>query len=199
MKLTTLILLFTVSIFGNPKENKNDNTPINPEMERFSNQLLEVKAMIAKNGSYNNKIAFFVDMRIKSGKNRFFVYDLENDTILEEGLVANGFGSETNVRGELKFSNEPNSKCTSLGRYAVGKSYKGMFGKSYKLYGLDETNSNAVKRAIVLHSYSAVPNEEQDYYISTSHGCPMVSETFFKKIEKIIDGSKSNIILNIYY
>lgn len=199
MKLTTLILLFTVSIFGNPKENKNDNTPINPEMERFSNQLLEVKAMIAKNGSYNNKIAFFVDMRIKSGKNRFFVYDLENDTILEEGLVANGFGSETNVRGELKFSNEPNSKCTSLGRYAVGKSYKGMFGKSYKLYGLDETNSNAVKRAIVLHSYSAVPNEEQDYYISTSHGCPMVSETFFKKLEKIIDSSKSNIILNIYY
>ena len=74
-----------------------------------------------------------------------------------------------------------------------------MFGKSYKLSGLDETNNNAVKRAIVLHSYSAVPNEEQDYYIANSHGCPMVSEAFFKKLEKIIDSSKSNIVLHIYY
>ncbi|SHH64784.1 murein L,D-transpeptidase catalytic domain-containing protein [Flavobacterium defluvii] len=199
MKIFNLFLFFTISFFGNPKDIATDIKPISPEMERFNNQLTDVKEMIKKNASYNTKIAFFIDMKIKSGKNRFFVYDLENDKILEEGLVANGFGSETNVRGELKFSNEPNSKCTSLGRYSIGKSYKGMFGKSYKLYGLDETNSNAAKRAIVLHSYSAVPNEEQDYYISTSHGCPMVSEAFFKKLEKIIDGSKSNIILNIYY
>jgi len=51
----------------------------------------------------------------------------------------------------------------------------------------------------VLHQYSAVPYDEQDYYISNSHGCPMVNEQFFKRIEKIIDTSKSNIILDIYY
>lgn len=200
MKIYSLIFLFfTISFFGNPVEIKNDTPPLSPEMERLNAELLDVKAMIKKNASYNTKTAFFIDMRIKSGKNRFFVYDLEKDEIIDQGLVANGFGSETNVRGELKFSNEPNSKCTSLGKYIVGKSYRGMFGKSYKLTGLDETNSNAAKRAIVLHSYSAVPNEEQDYYIANSHGCPMVSEAFFKKLEKIIDSSKSNIILHIYY
>ncbi|ABQ06992.1 hypothetical protein Fjoh_3982 [Flavobacterium johnsoniae UW101] len=199
MKFLSLTLCFVLFSFGNPKESKNEIKPINLEMERFSSQLADVKAMIKKNASYNTKIAFFIDMRIKSGKNRFFVYDLEKDQILEEGLVANGAGSETGIRGELKFSNEPNSKCTSLGRYTIGKSYKGMFGKTYKLAGLDETNNNAAKRVIVLHSYSAVLNEEQDYYISNSQGCPMVSETFFKKLEKIIDSSKSSIILNIYY
>lgn len=199
MKIFSLTLFLFIGFLRTPNENKKEISPLSPEIERFNVQLEAIKATIAKNNAYNSKIAFFIDMKIKSGKNRFFIYDLENNKILEEGLVANGSGSETCVRGELKFSNEPNSKCTSLGNYVIGKSYKGMFGKSYKLSGLDESNSNAEKRAIVLHSYSAVPNEEQDYYISNSKGCPMVSEAFFKKLEKIIDSSKSKIILNIYY
>ncbi len=199
MKLFSLTLFLCIGFWGNPKESKKEIPPSSPEMERFNVQLEAVKATIAKNNIYNAKIAFFVDMKIKSGKNRFFVYDLENNKIIDEALVANGSGSETAVRGELKFSNEPNSKCTSLGQYAIGKAYRGMFGKSYRLLGLNESNSNAEKRAIVLHSYSAVPNEEQDYYIYNSQGCPMVSEAFFKKLEKIIDGSKSKIVLSIYY
>lgn len=192
-----MIFLITACIFGNPKS-KEKKVLIDTDEERFNYQVGAVKAMISS-GSYNSKIAFLVDMRIKSGKNRFFVYNLENNTIIDQGLVANGAGSETAVKGELKFSNEPNSKSTSLGRYAIGKSYRGIFGKAYLLKGLDQTNSNAAKRTIVLHSYSAVPEKEQDYYISLSQGCPMVSEVFFKRLEKVIDGSKSNIILNIYY
>lgn len=200
MKIFNFTLFLILSFFGTTKETKEEALPTTTvELERFNNELADVKEVTRSNGLYNTKIAFFIDMRIKSGKNRFFVYDLENDKIIEEGLVANGSGSETTIRGNLKFSNEPNSNCTSLGHYSIGKSYKEMFGKSYKLSGLDETNSNAEKRAIVLHPYSAVPNEEQDYYISNSKGCPMVSETFFRKLEKIIDGSKTKIILNIYY
>ncbi len=199
MKTLNLILFFTISFFGGIKEYNTNNLLTDTELERFNSQVIDVRTMIYSKSNYNSKIAFFMDMKIKSGKNRFFVYDLENDKILDQGLVANGSGSETNVRGDLKFSNEPNSKSTSLGKYVVGKSYKGMFGKSYKLFGLEETNSNAIIRAIVLHPYSAVPEEEQDYYISNSKGCPMVSEKFFKRLEKIIDGSKTSIILNVYY
>lgn len=199
MKIFNLILLLSVSFFNLSKPVDKEEVLSAPEIERFNNQLSEVKDLMNLNHAYNSKIAFFVDMKIKSGKNRFFVYDLVNNKILDEGLVAHGSGSETGIRGELKFSNEPNSNCTSLGRYVVGKAYTGMFGKSYKLSGLDETNSNAMKRAVVLHSYSAVPEEEQDYYISNSHGCPMVSENFFKRLQKIIDSSKSPIILNVYY
>ncbi len=199
MKIFNLTLFFIVSFFNAPMEYATDKPTVNIEEARLTQQLDEVKALLKNRAGYNDKIVFLVDMKIKSGYNRFFVYDIANNKILDKGLVANGSGSETAVKGDLKFSNEPNSKCTSLGRYSIGKSYKGMFGKAYKLSGLDETNSNAAKRAVVLHSYSAVPNDEQEYYISNSQGCPMVSEVFFKRLEKIIDSSKSNIILHIFY
>ncbi len=199
MKLFYLILFVTAGFFNTSKLNFNDKSLTDVEIERINSQLNVVKAMVYAGPQYNTKIAFLVDMRIKSGKNRFFVYDLVNNKILDQGLVAHGSGSETGIRGELKFSNTPNSNCTALGRYSVEKCYNGIFGKAYRLNGLDDSNNNALKRAIVLHSYSAVPLDEQDYYISNSHGCPMVNEEFFKRIEKIIDNSKSKIILDIYY
>lgn len=199
MKVLQVIALFGFSFFVNAKQYRNDTIAANLKIERFNNQIADVKEIIKNNGNYNSKIAFFVDMQIKSGKYRFFIYDLMKGAIIDQGLVAHGSGSETKIKGDLKFSNESNSRSTSLGRYTVGRSYKGMFGKAYKLAGLDETNSNAEKRAIVLHSYSAVPSQEQDYYITNSQGCPMISEDFFKKLEKIIDASKSKIILKIYY
>lgn len=199
MELFYLILFVTTGFFNTSKINFKDENLTTADIERINFRVNEVKEQIEKGSNYNTKIAFLVDMRIKSGKNRFFVYDLVNNKVLDQGLVAHGSGSETPIRGELKFSNEPNSNCTSLGRYSIEKGYKGIFGKAYKLNGLDETNSNAFKRAIVLHHYSAVPHDEQEYYISRSHGCPMVNEEFFKRIEKIIDSSKSKIILDIYY
>ena len=199
MKLFYLILFFTAGFFNTSNLNFRNENMTDAEIERFNNQLNEVKEVIDAGSQYNKKIAFLVDMRIKSGKNRFFVYDLINNKILDQGLVAHGSGSETGIGGQLKFSNEPNSNCTALGRYSIEKCYKGIFGKAYRLSGLDETNSNALKRAIVLHHYSAVPEQEQEYYISRSHGCPMVNEQFFKRIEKLIDSSKSKIVLNIYY
>ncbi|KQO21342.1 hypothetical protein ASF10_14600 [Flavobacterium sp. Leaf82] len=200
MKLFSLLLFMTLGVLtGSKHYYKNETTITSLEIERINTRVSEIRNMISIDPKYNTKIAFFVDMRIPSGKNRFFVYDLVNNKILDQGLVAHGSGSETGVKGSLKFSNTPNSNCTALGRYAIGKCYKGGFGKAYKLNGLDETNNNALSRAIVLHYYSAVPYDEQDYYISNSHGCPMVNEQFFKRIEKYIDTSKSNIILDIYY
>lgn len=200
MKIFSLFLFVTVGFFtGSKAYLKKETTTTNLEIDRINSRIDEIKEMICTDSKYNTKIAFFVDMRIPSGKNRFFVYDLVNNKIIDQGLVAHGSGSETGAKGNLKFSNEPNSNCTALGRYSIEKCYKGSFGKSYKLNGLDETNSNALKRAIVLHYYSAVPYEEQDYYISNSHGCPMVNEQFFKRIEKLIDTSKSKIILDVYY
>ena len=169
------------------------------EILRLSDHANEIKSKVSTDHKYSSKIAFLVDMKIKSGKNRFFVYDLQNNKIIDQGLVAHGSGSETGIPGNLKFSNAPNSYCTSLGRYTVEKAYNGMFGKAFKLNGLDESNSNAFKRSIVLHQYSAVPYEEQDHYIVRSQGCPMVNEVFFKRLEKIIDSSDSKIMMYVYY
>ena len=178
---------------------KSNSELIYSPKEKLSTQIVEVKKLINNNLKYNNEIAFFIDMEIPSGKNRFFIYDLKNNKIVDKGLVAHGSGSETNVQGKLKFSNVDNSLCTSLGKYSIGNSYVGKFGKAYKLYGLDKTNSNAFDRNIVLHKYYDVPYNEQQNNICNSYGCPMVNEKFYSRIEKIIDNSETKIILNIFY
>ena len=167
--------------------------------QRLLDRVKTVKQFISTNSKYNNELAFFIDMRIMSGKNRFIVYDLKNDKIVDQGLVAHGIGSETQNNEKLKFSNVNSSFCTALGKYYIGKDYLGKFGKAYKLYGLDPTNSNAFARSIVLHKYDKVPYEEQDGAICHSLGCPMVNGIYYGRIEKLIDTSKRNIILDIYY
>lgn len=167
--------------------------------QRLLDRVKTIKQFISTNSKYNNELAFFIDMRIMSGKNRFIVYDLKNNKIVDQGLVAHGIGSETLNNEELKFSNANSSFCTALGKYYIGNDYLGKFGKAYKLYGLDPTNSNAFARSIVLHKYDKVPYEEQDRAICHSLGCPMVNEIYYGRIEKLIDTSKRNIILDIYY
>lgn len=167
--------------------------------QRLKKKVDSLKVFIAKNSEYNNEIAFFIDMQIKSGENRFFIYNLKDNKIADEGLVAHGSGSETGIENQLKFGNVPNSNTTSLGKYAIGYHYVGKFGKAYKLYGLDKTNDKAFERFIVLHYYDKVPYEQQLEPICNSLGCPMVNEKFFNRLEKILDASEKKILLSIYY
>lgn len=101
--------------------------------KRINDEVKNIRAFLAKKPNYNSEIVFLADMKIMSGSNRFFVYDLKLNKIIDQGLVAHGSGSETNVQNELKFSNVDHSLATSLGKYSIGKSYNGRFGKAYKL------------------------------------------------------------------
>ncbi|MET0946392.1 MAG: murein L,D-transpeptidase catalytic domain-containing protein [Flavobacterium sp.] len=200
MKKILIVFLMILFVFIGYKiiykENKHPSSTTTPIDPKYIN---EVRNLVEGNSKYNKRIAFFIDMKIPSGKNRFFVYDLKTNKIIDKGLVAHGSGSETNVKGKLKFSNIPNSLSTSLGKYYIGNSYNGKFGKAYKLYGLDKTNSNAFHRDIVFHYYFDVPYQEQKGYICNSFGCPMVNKKYFERTAKIIDGSQSNIVMSIYY
>ena len=201
MKKLIIVFLFILALFVGYlllSDNKEIGL-LSTDDKRIEFQIADIKKLINKNPQYNNKIAFFVDMKIPSGKNRFFVYDLKADKIIDKGLVAHGSGSETGIKGKLRFSNVPNSLSTSLGKYYIGKHYYGKFGRAYKLYGLDETNSNAFKRDIVFHYYYDVPYKEKDGYICNSFGCPMVNKKYFDRISRLIDSSESNILMSIYY
>lgn len=192
------MLFFSIKILS---KNTNSFVPVfnNATNEKLFSRANHIKKFIGNNSKYNNEVAFIIDMKIMSGKNRFFVYDLKNNTIIDQGLVAHGIGSQTKTEGELIFSNDPNSLSTSLGKYSIGSSYNGQFGKSYKLFGLEQTNNKAFARNIVLHTYFKVPFGEQEMPICKSFGCPMINPEFYKKIEKLIDNSKTNIILDIIY
>ncbi|MFT3825973.1 MAG: murein L,D-transpeptidase catalytic domain family protein [Chitinophagaceae bacterium] len=148
----------------------------------------------AEEHGYDMEYAFMLDMGMKSGKKRFFVVDLVNMTIVKSGLVAHGRGNER-FTFDKKYSNKPGSNCSSLGVYKVGKFYNGIFGPAYRLVGLQESNSNASQRAIVLHGMNCIPNEESDFPVCQSEGCPSLSPQFLKDIRPIIDGRAKPMLL----
>ncbi len=174
-------------------ENVNSKTII-----RLTEKAGQAKNYVSERG-FDEQYCFLIDMRLPSGKNRFFVYNLQEDSIEMAGLVSHGIGSENGTQ-ELTFSNMPNSHRTSLGKYRIGKSYNGNFGLAYKLYGLDRTNSKAYNRSVVLHSYTGVPKEEVwPSAIATSEGCPTISPDFLVKLKSYMDQSDRPIMLWIYY
>ncbi len=148
--------------------------------------------------NYDTTVAFFIDMQVKSGKDRFFVVNLQNNSIIKKGLVAHGKGNEK-FTFDRKFSNGEGSNCTSLGIYKIGKAYTGAFGLSYKLYGLNKTNNNALKRYVVLHAMGSIPNEESKYPITQTEGCPAVSPEFLDELATILDNTSKKVLLYIYY
>ena len=85
------------------------------------------------------------------------------------------------------------------GKYYIGNSYNGTFGKAYRMYGLDTSNSNAFLRNIVLHSHKKMPYEEQISPIVLSWGCPMLNEKFYLRIQDVLDKSDKNVLMYIYY
>jgi len=176
------------------------NTTYKAALNRLKQQATALKEYAAVN-DFNTEYCFLADMSIPDGKNRFFVYNLKKDSLEISSLVSHGFGStKPNSYDELEFSNAPNSFRTSLGKYKIGNDYKGTYGLSYKLYGLDSTNDRAFERSIVLHADTHVPDKEPfPYHLYQSAGCPTVSPLFLAVLTKYIKASKKPILLWIYY
>jgi hypothetical protein len=152
----------------------------------------------AREKRLSTEYCFLIDMSLPSGRKRFFVYDFLKDTIINSGLVAHG-SCNTAFLEAAEFSNTVGAGCSSLGRYKVGYAYNGNFGKAYKLYGLDSTNSNAFERFVVLHSYECVPDYEiHPQPVCNSLGCPMVSPKFLNELEALIDRSPRPVLLWIF-
>lgn len=151
----------------------------------------------ALENDYDTDYAFLINMSVKSGKKRFYVVNLRTMTIENSALVAHGRGEER-FTFDKDFSNNPGSNCTSLGRYKIGKSYTGQFGLAYKLCGLDNSNSNAYKRFVVLHAMGCISYEETDMPICQSEGCPAVAPQFLEEIKPVIDSRTKPMLLWIF-
>jgi L,D-transpeptidase catalytic domain len=157
-----------------------------------------LKSYLKKNG-YSDSICFIINFAIPSGKPRFFIFDLKNDSILQSGLVTHGSGSQTTT-GKFVFKNIPNSLASSKGKYKIGAPYFGKFGLAYKLYGQDSTNNKAFERFVVLHSHECVP--EKPVYpqqICVSWGCPTVSPRFLQKLQVILTKTSKPILLDMQF
>lgn len=176
---------------------KKSSYPItNKTEEKFQQKAAAAKLFVQKKG-YNEKVCFLIDMSLASGQNRFFIYNMKKDSILNKGLVAHGNCFKYWLEGR-RYSNMVGSGCTSLGKYIIGASYTGKFGYSYKLHGLDSSNNNAFERTVVLHSHSCVPRAEEANEICQSNGCPTVALDFLQQLKSIINNSKKPVLLWIY-
>jgi len=175
-----------------------DESSAEPDNSSITNLIARKLNNYAIENGYSTQYCFLVDMSIPSGKKRFFVYDLETNSVVYSGLCAHG-SCNKQFLDRAKFSNATNCGCSSLGKYKVGEFYRGKYGKSFRLYGLDNSNSNAYKRAIVIHGYDCVPNKEiYPMVLCNSLGCVMVSYDFFDRLSHLIEKSDKPIVLWMY-
>ena len=202
-----IIIIIAASWLSKTGQWKNNKTGVLPKKitkqfpdpfaeNKLKERAASIKSFLLRKG-YNNEICFFIDMSLPSGQSRFFIYDLQNDSLRSRGLVAHGNCFENWLEGR-KYSNTVGSGCTSLGKYKVGIHYYGKFGYSYKLHGLDNSNNNAFERTVVLHAHSCIPKTEIAEEICQSNGCPTVSPGFLEQLKKTINTSKKPVMLWIY-
>lgn len=167
-----------------------------PKELKLQFKAVDAKTFVRQN-QFDTSICFLIDMSVPANHKRFFIYDLKKDSIRNSGLVTHGNCNQYWLNGR-KYGNEIGCGCTSLGKYKVGNSYYGRFGLAFKLHGLDNTNSNAFKRYVVLHSHSCVPDKEAVEEICQSNGCPTVSPEFLKVLETVIKRSQKPVLLWIF-
>lgn len=139
------------------------------------------QAARVRNQLWRTDVVGIVDFAQPSWKPRLHFANLENGTI-RSFLVAHGRGSDPAHSGWLQhFSNVPGSEATSRGAYLTAEWYKGKYGTSIRLVGLDNDNSMALPRAIVMHPAWYVGSFMIDKWgkLGRSEGCFAMSDTDF--------------------
>lgn len=132
-------------------------------------------------------IITIIDYGKPSTEERFWVIDIARRKLLYESHVSHGTNS-----GHLyarTFSNEIDSRQTSLGVYLTAEAYHGKYGYSLRLDGLSKgLNDNARKRAIVIHGASyADPNViRKTGQLGRSWGCPALPHKLSSFIIQVI-------------
>ncbi len=136
----------------------------------------------------NNRYVTVIDFSQHSSKKRFYLFNLAKGTV-ERHLTSHGKQSDPDHDGyATSFSNTVNSNKSSLGFYLTLATYTGSHGHSMRLRGLESTNSNAERRAIVMHPANYV--SEASSYAGRSLGCPALDPKFSRGvIDKIKNGS----------
>jgi hypothetical protein len=172
------------------------------EVVRNYDAIHEEAKKFVKENDFDESFYYLIDMSIHSGKNRFFIIDLNDNKITYSNLVTHGSCDqlETNETKweKAKFSYKINSHCSMKGKFKIGARDYSSWGINVKywLHGLEKTNHSAVDRVVVLHSWSAVSNDEiHPKYSPLSWGCPAVSNEFMKKIDKQLKNSKKPVLL----
>ena len=132
----------------------------------------------------NREMIVVADFSLPSYLPRFHLVDLVGGRVTSH-LVAHGRGSDPRHTGWLeRFSNAPGSHATSAGTFRTDGFYTGGHGHSVRLSGLDPSNDNALRRAIVVHGswYVSEGMAASHGVLGRSEGCFAVAATSLDSI-----------------
>lgn len=202
--ITLILLLFSLVSCHGVKDNTEQITK-EESLDRLEEKA-EAALIFCKENKMNTDFCILIDMKIHSGKNRMFVWNFNTNSVEKTALCAHGVGREDkkSTYTEPQFSNIENSWLSSLGKYKVGiRSYsKWEINVHYKMHGLEETNSNAYNRYIVLHSFQPVEDDEiypRHMRLGWSQGCPVTSNEMMTYLDSKLQKVKKPVLLWIYY
>lgn len=145
----------------------------NPAYDRKLVEIAKRELERAGTAVWRHDIVGISDFARPSSLPRFHFVNLERGEI-RSFYVSHGRGSDREHSGFLQeFSNVPGSEATSRGAYLTCEWYKGKYGTSIRLEGLDADNSNALDRAIVMHpaSYASPTWISKQGKLGRSEGC----------------------------
>lgn len=210
-----LLIILSLSVLSFIMCNANSKDQKQEQAEKENKEIAENQALLTrlkakadtakafcKQKGMNTQYCFLVDFSLHSGKNRFFVWDFEKDTIKYESLCCHGYGMKSTQKKPV-FSNVEGSYCSSLGKYKMGARSYSQWGINvhYKMHGLEKTNNNAFRRWVVLHSHTPVPDQEvypNHLPLGWSQGCPVINDDIMRKCDTLLKNAKKPILLWIY-
>jgi hypothetical protein len=134
-----------------------------------------------------------VDFNQPSTNKRLYVFDTVAKKV-NTYYVAHGRGSEGAKDDGIPeiFSNQNHSNSSSLGIYRTLNEYNGNHGRSLRLEGLEATNSNALDRAVVMHTADYVSESfiRRSGRLGRSQGCFAVERSVGDTlIDELKDGA----------
>jgi hypothetical protein len=138
-----------------------------------------------------------IDYSKPSTEARLFVFDVATGKLLFKELVAHGRNTGENMA--TAFSDDMNSRQSSLGLFRTADTYSGSNGYSLRLDGLEPGfNAHARERAIVMHgaAYVDASLAATQGRIGRSWGCPALRSAI---AAKVIDTIRGGGVIFSYY
>lgn len=173
-------------------------------LQLLEERIPEAELYVRQKG-FNTEWALIADLGAHSGLPRLHLWDFSQQKPLKSWMVSHGCGPHpwggTASKSNPSFSNENDSHLSSLGKYRIGERGVSQWGVGikYLLYGLESTNNRAMQRAIVLHSWEAVP-DAANYPEGTPEGwgCPAISNAAMLELDPLLRSSSRPVLLWIY-
>ncbi len=145
----------------------------------------------------NTNYLTVIDFSKPSNEKRLFIIRTNDFSVVHQTYCAHGKNT-----GELyarSFSNTEGSYQSSPGFYITENSYKGKYDHAMRLEGIEKCNSNAKKRAIVMHGANYATEaflKKNNNVLGRSWGCPSVP---MPEAKMIIDWIKDGSCMYIYH